>query len=235
MSACGPTQSYRCKIFLNLISSQYYKSDKSGNIKIMPHCVRIFTNSEKVMPYREIKKQGKSIKLVSGMDASWEQIDVYEPENNLISILVRHSTSIGKSGETELSHMKESIKESYPVNAREWLTNYLSKVKTVYTFQLFGDRINRDGWPVLGRIQNLIKDTLIGILQADNEGFYNEDGDYILWQMYAGATGTIPAATLDAKNKWMIFDLQLTNTRAVGRFKDGLPPQRSFLRRLLRS
>ena len=86
----------------------------------------------------------------------------------------------------------------------------------------------------MGRIQSLLQDELTGIIQADNEGFYNEDGDYILWQMYNGATGTITAAYLNAKNKWISFKLDLADAKAIERFKDGLPPQQSFLNKLLR-
>jgi hypothetical protein len=87
----------------------------------------------------------------------------------------------------------------------------------------------------MGRVQNLLKDTLTGIVQADNEGFYNEDGDYILWQMYAGAAGTIPAATLDANGEWIPYQLRLDDDRAIEQFKQGLPPKKGFLGSLFKS
>jgi hypothetical protein len=199
----------------------------------MSYYVRLLTASEKVVPFSEIGKQGNFIKLISGTAAAWEQIEVYQPENKLIAIVERHSLSENSSAANELAQLKDSLGGSYPVNAREWLRKYLSTVKTIYTFQLQGDKITKHGWPVLGRIQNLLKDTLRGIIQADKEGYYNENGDYILWQMYSGAAGTIPAATLDENGDWIPFQLRLDDNRTVDQFKQGIPPQKGLLNRIL--
>ncbi len=199
----------------------------------MAYHVRVLATSERVIPFSEIKNQGKSIRLVSGTDMLWNRIEIYVPEANLISILERHLVSAGSQGESELGQLKDSIQSSYPVTAREWLRKYFSGVKTIYSFELFGEKITKDGWPVLGRIQNLLRDLLGGIIQSDNEGFYNESGNYILWQMYEGAIGTIQAATLDEKGKWITFKLKLTDAKAIEQFKQGLP-QKGFVSRLLR-
>jgi hypothetical protein len=199
----------------------------------MAYYVRVLATSDKVIPFSEIVNQGKSIKLVSGTDVSWERIEIYAPKDNLICILERHLVFAGSPGESELGQLKASIQRSYPVSACEWLREYFHRVKTIYAFQLFGEKIAKDGWPVLGRIQNLLKDLSIGIVQADNEGFYNENGDYILWQMYEGATGTTAAASLDEKGEWIAFQLKLTDAEAIERFKEGRPPRRGFLHRFL--
>jgi hypothetical protein len=199
----------------------------------MSYYVRLLTASEKTVPFNEIGQQGNFIKLVFGTAAAWEKIDIYQPETRLIANLERHSLSAGSPADGELAALRASIGRSYPVNARDWLRRYLDSVKTVYAFQLLGDNITKHGWPVLGRIQNLLKDTLGGIIQADQEGYYNENGDYILWQMYANATGSIPAATLDEKGEWIPFQLRLDDSRAIEQFKQGIPPKQGFLSRLL--
>jgi hypothetical protein len=199
----------------------------------MSYYVRLLTAAEKTVPFNEIEKQGNSLKLVSGSDALWEKIEIYEPADNLISVVERLPLSSGDTGQTTLAQLKSAVDNSYPLNAREWLKEYLSAVKTIYSFQLIGENITKEGWPVMGRVQNLLKDTLTGIVQADNEGFYNEEGDYILWQMYAGAAGTIPAATLDEKGQWISAQLRLDDDRAIEQFKQGLPPPKGFLNRFL--
>lgn len=200
----------------------------------MAYYVRLITPSEKIVPASEISNQGSSIKLTSGMDAAWERIEISEPEGNPISILERFPTSPGSAGEAELIKLKDSIQGSYPVNAREWLKRHLSRVKTIYRFQLFPENITRNGWPALGRIQNFLKDYFSGIIQSDNEGFYNENGDYILWQMYEGASGTIPAATLDENGDWIAYQLRLKDEKAIAQFKEGIAPRQGFLSRLLK-
>jgi hypothetical protein len=199
----------------------------------MAYYVRLITPSEKIVPASEISNQGLSVNLTSGMDAVWERIEISEPEGNPLSILERLPIYPGSTGETELIKLKDSIQGSYPVNAREWLKRYLSKVKTIYRFQLFPENITRNSWPALGRVQNFLKDTLSGIIQSDNEGFYNENGDYILWQMYEGASGLIPVATLDEHGDWIAYQLRLKDEKAVEKFKEGIVPPKSFLSRLL--
>ncbi len=199
----------------------------------MGYYVRVLATSEKVIPFSEIVKQGNSIKLISGTDAAWIRIEIYEPEDNLISILDRELITPGSSGEDTIAKLIESINKSYPVSAREWIRKYFLKIKAIYSFQLINNNITARGWPTLGRIQNLLKDLLGGIIQADNEGFYNEDGDYILWQMYEGATGTIPAATLDDDGDWISYQLRLNDEKSIDQFKQGIAPQKGFLSRLL--
>lgn len=201
----------------------------------MSYYVRLLTASEQTVPFSQIAKQGGFIKLISGNEAEWERIEIFQPEDNLISTLERHSLSAGEPARTELAKIKDSIGGSYPVNAREWLRKYLSTVRTIYSFQLQAENITKDGWPVLGRIQNLLKDNLGGIIQADNEGLYNDNGDYILWQMYSGAAGTIPAATLDEDGKWTTFQLRLDDDRAVEQFRQGIAPRKGFLSRLFKN
>ncbi len=199
----------------------------------MAYYVRLLSPSEKVIPFSEIVKQGNSIKLVSGTDIAWLKMEIYEPAYALISVLERDLITPGSLGENTLAKLRESIDNSYPINAREWVKNYLPKVKTIFSFHLISKDIVKEGWLTLGRIQNLLKDTLGGIIQADNEGFYNEDGDYILWQMYEGANGTIPAAILDDKGVWIPYQLKLNNKNAIERFKQGILPERGFLGKLL--
>ncbi len=200
----------------------------------MGYYVRLLVTSGKILPFSEIEVQGKTVKLLAGSDISWDQIEIYEPHDNLICKLERSLVYPGSLAEAELSKLKELIQGAYPVSAREWLGQYFSKVKAVYIFQLFADNITKEGWKVLGRIQNLLKDLLIGIIQADNEGFYNEHGDYILWQMYDGASGMLPAATLNDKHEWVHFHLKLTDAKAVDQFKQGIVPQKGFFGRLFR-
>ena len=200
----------------------------------MSYHVRLLVKLDKVIPFSEIKIQGKWITLISGTETLWDRIEIREPQENLICTLDRHYIAPGRLNETAIPALKESIQGSYPLNAREWIRDYFSEIKTIYTFQVFPDNITDKGWQVLGRIQSLLHDWLVGIIQADNEGFYNENGDYILWQMYPDASGSIQAAVLDEKGRWISYRLKLNNAQAVARFKEGLPPGRGFLGRLRR-
>jgi hypothetical protein len=193
----------------------------------MDYCVRLLITSDKVFPFSEIRNQGKWLKLVSGTDMLWERIEICEPEDNPICVLERHRVTPGSQGEAELAELKELLRNGEPAGAREWIRKYFFKIQTLYIFHIYIDNITNEGWRVLGRIQSLLHDMLVGL-------FYNEDGDFVLWQMYEGASGTIPAAALDEQGRWITYQLKLKDAKAVERFKQGIIPKRSYFDKFLR-
>jgi hypothetical protein len=200
----------------------------------MSYKTRLLTPSEKVIPFSTMKKVSDRIKLVSGVDPLWEKIEIYDAHDILLAILEYDIVNAESNGETTLKELDKSIQNKYPVNARQWLKNYFTTVKAIYTFNIYPDRMNKNNWLILGGIQNFLKDSLNGIIQADNEGYYNEAGLYILWQMYEGATGNATAASLDEKGQWVpySYSLRLDNKKAVDLFKQGIAPKRGFFNRM---
>jgi len=201
----------------------------------MAYYVRLLTPSSKVVEFAAVAQQGTTIRLAEGTEAQWNRIEVFEPEDNLIAKVERIAAADDKF-DSILAGLRDSLQDGCPESARQWIRNYLFQVRAVYVFQLLSDNITtREQWQTLGRIQNLLKDALAGIIQADSEGFYNENGDYILWRMYAGAKGFIPAAVLDEKGEWVNFALNISNAKAVESFKQGLPPKKGFWGLLFRT
>jgi hypothetical protein len=200
----------------------------------MGYCVRLLTSSENNVPFQDIREQVDSVRLVSGEETAWDKIEIDQPDGSLIAVLERSPLASNGLAESEMTGIKNSLQGAFPVSAREWVKNYLSGTRVIYTFRLQAENITSKGWPLLGRIQNLLKDKLGGLIQADSEGFYNEAGDYILWQMYEGATGAVPAAVLDQNGQWVSFQLGLNDARAIERFKQGAAPPRGFMDTLFR-
>jgi hypothetical protein len=200
----------------------------------MSYKTRLLTPSEKVIPFSTMKKVSDRIKLVSGVDPLWEKIEIYDAHDILLATLEYDIVNAESNGETTLKELDKSIQNKYPVNARQWLKNYFTTVKAIYTFNIYPDRMNKNNWLILGGIQNFLKDSLNGIIQADNEGYYNEAGLYILWQMYEGATGNATATSLDEKGQWVpySYSLRLDNKKAVDLFKQGIAPKRGFFNRM---
>jgi hypothetical protein len=189
--------------------------------------VRVLTHSAESVPLSALQAEVDSVKLEEGTEPDWAKLEVRNYEGNRIAYLVKLPVS-RPEGAAELVGLQGQVARSDPENARRWLQQYLSRVMTIYSFQLFTDHIDPVDWSLLGRLQNLLKDTLTGLVQADNEGFYNENGDYILWQMYSEAGGSVPAATLDAAGEWVPFQLNLSDPGAVARFKNGELPRRGL-------
>lgn len=199
----------------------------------MSYKVRLLTPSQKFIPFSNIEKVSNRIKLVSGTDASWEKIEIYDSHDILLSTLQHDLVIPGSNGETTLNELDKTIRDKYPVTARQWLKNYFTAVNTIYTFDIFTYYMNENGWPTLGGIQNFLKDSLAGIIQADNEGFYNEAGLYIMYQMYEGATGNVTASSLNDKGEWSYsYSLRLDDKKSIDLFKQGITPKKGFFSRI---
>jgi hypothetical protein len=194
----------------------------------MSYYVRLLSPSQKIIYFSEVKLEVENLKLTAGTDQEWEDISISGPSDVPIAILSRIPVS-GIAGLEAISRLKDGISGASPASARDWVKKYLTTVKTVYAFQLLTENLTTDAeWRTLGQIQNLLKDNLGGIIQSDHEVYFNENGDYILWQMYSGAEGSVPAATLDENEEWIPFQLKLTEEKAVERFKRGDKPLKGF-------
>jgi hypothetical protein len=194
----------------------------------MGYYVRLLSPSEKIVFFSEIKLEVATLRLTAGSDQQWQEIEISGPSELPIARLSRIPIS-STPGTDTLNKLKDGISGASPASAREWLKKYLSSVKTIFAFQLLTENLTTDAeWRTLGHVQNLLKDNLGGIIQSDHEGFFNENGDYILWQMYSGAGGSVPAATLDENGEWLPFQLKLMDVKAVESFKQGQKPLRGF-------
>jgi hypothetical protein len=194
----------------------------------MGYYVRLLSPSEKRVSLLELLQQVETLKLVSGTNNEWEEVLVSGPSENPIAHL-RNIAVSSEDGRQILEKLRDGIFASQPEKARAWVKARLDAAKTIYSFQLLTENLTTDmEWRVLGHLQNHLKDALGGIIQSDNEGYFNENGDYILWQMYSGAGGTIPAAIFDDNGKWQAFQLKLDDLKAVESFKRGDPPRKTL-------
>jgi hypothetical protein len=195
---------------------------------------RLLTPSEKLIPFSSLQKVSNRLKFISGTDASWEKIEIYDSRDILISNLQYDAVKRGSAGETTLKQLEDSIQDKYPVSARLWLNKYFATVRAIYTFSFLPDFMDKNSWPILGGIENFLKDSLTGIIQADNEGYYNEAGLYILYQMYEGATGNVTAINLNDKGEWgpYSYSLKLDDKKSVELFKQGIAPKQGFFTRM---
>ena len=197
----------------------------------MGYYIRLLTPSEKIVPFHKIKKKLKSIKLVEGKDEKWNLIELYDSNDRLIAVAKRNPVSKGGLAEEELKEFEEEIDDYYPESAGNWLKKYFKKVKTIYAFQIFTSTITKDGWDLLDKLREFLHEQLSGIIQADNEGFSNEEGYHILWQFSEDVSGEFEMATLNEKGEWITYKIDLSDKKAVEMFKKGIIPKKSRRRR----
>ena len=200
----------------------------------MSYQVRLLTPSQKDIPFIDMEVLSDRIKIAAGTKQLWMRIDIFNSVSTVLATLDRDIVIPESVGETILTELRSMIWSKYPVKARQWLQNYFYTVHVIYTFNIFPDRMDKDDWILLGGVQNILKNSLRGITQVDKEGFYNEFGDYILYQMYDNTIGSIPAAVLNDKGEWISYSLKLDDVNAIEMFRNGIVPKQGFFKRLFR-
>lgn len=79
---------------------------------------------------------------------------------------------------------------------RRWLLDYLDEVKTIYAFQHLQGSETVDGSNALHALRTALWERGDAILQADGEGFTNEEGYHIVWQFSDTVSGPWNMAVL---------------------------------------
>jgi hypothetical protein len=126
---------------------------------------------------------------------NWTVIGISNSNGDDLIQIERNPVKDGELGKEEIEEFKDDIKEYKPSSAVKWLDKYFNNVKVIYAFQLLNASMEDENFPIVGSIKSTIWSKVGGILQADNEGFSNEDGYHILWQFSDGVTGQWTWAT----------------------------------------
>lgn len=161
----------------------------------------------------------------SSDQSGWSQLILRHTDGAEIAIVEKNPVIPGELGAEEIGEFVDEVQEAQPVSASRWLVDYLSSVAVIYAFQLLSGTDIRDGWDALHALKSYIWKQVGGILQADLEGFSNEQGQHILWQFSEKVDGEWDMAVLDRDGKWVSFTMDLGNLEHRRAFLDGeVPP-----------
>ncbi|MGE0021867.1 MAG: hypothetical protein AB7S72_19515 [Draconibacterium sp.] len=156
---------------------------------------------------------------------NWTVIGVANSDNDDIMQIERNPVIDGELGKEELEEFREDIKDYKPTSAVKWLDKYFDKVKVIYAFQLLDAAFDDKNFSIVGSIKSTIWNKVGGILQADNEGFSNEDGYHILWQFSDNVTGEWNMSVKNIFGKWTNFKMDLGNKKQREEFWAGNVPK----------
>jgi hypothetical protein len=126
-------------------------------------------------------------------------------------------------GADEIQEFCDAIVDCDPPAARDWLLDYFSRVRVIYAFQLLTGTEKQSGWEILGSLRNAIWRNVGGIIQADGEGFSNEEGYHILWQFSESVRGNWWMGVLE-NGSWVHFEMDLGNPQHREAFLAGNVP-----------
>ena len=155
----------------------------------------------------------------------WTTLVILNADGEALAQLERNPVVKGELGKEELDELKEDIQDCKPVSAVKWLTNYFDKVKVIYAFQMLNAAFEDENFEIVSNIRTKIWNKNKGTIQADNEGYSNEDGYHILWQFPDNVTGEWSCAVRNWLGKWDKFVMNLGDTTQRQEFQDGKVPK----------
>ena len=156
---------------------------------------------------------------------AWQQLILRHSEGPDIALVERNPVIPGELGADEIGEFLDEVQDAQPASAAKWLTRYFLSVTVIYSFQLLSGTNVKDGWSAVHVLRSYIWNQVGGILQADAEGFSNEEGRHILWQFSEGVEGKWNVAVLDPDEKWVAFTMELGNLEHRRAFLDGRVPR----------
>jgi hypothetical protein len=155
----------------------------------------------------------------------WTLLEVANEKGDALAQIERNPVIKGELGQEELNEFKEEIGDCKPASAVKWLTKIFDKVKVIYAFQMLDAAFEDGNFEIISSIKTKIWNKTTGILQADNEGFSNDDGYHILWQFSDNVTGERSCAVKNWLGKWDNFVMDLGDITQREEFQNGKVPK----------
>lgn len=153
----------------------------------------------------------------------WETLLLATDDEVEIALLELCPVYDGSTGEDEIADLLEDTREARPESARAWVAEYLADVKTVYCFRHLPGADSDLGSAALHGLRSLLWERGEAILQADHEGFTNEEGYNILWQFADTVSGAWNMAVLE-EGTWHHFLMDLGDPEQREAFWRGEAP-----------
>jgi len=159
----------------------------------------------------------------SSEDEAWESLLLAGTDGVEVAILERNPVSDGSLGQDEIAEFLEDLADAQPETNVAWLIEYLEEVKTIYTFQHLQGSETVDGSNALHALRTALWERGEAILQADLEGFTNEEGYHIVWQFSDSVSGPWNMAILQ-DGTWLHFTMDLGDPDHRAAFLSGEAP-----------
>ena len=179
-----------------------------------------------------IRSEHPSCKLAveEGTEDEWDSLLLSTDDDVEIAVLERNPVYDGSVGQDEIADFIEDTHDSRPESGVQWLHEFLADVKTVYAFQHLQGADSVEGSAALHALRSHLWERGESIIQADLEGFTNEDGYHIVWQFSDTVSGPWNMAVLQ-DGTWHHFKMDLGDPDQREAFLNGeVPPDAASVR-----
>lgn len=157
----------------------------------MAYYTRVFSKDEEFPPFDElaqwIRTEHPEYKLAieEGTEEEWETLLLSGNDEVEVALIER----IPVFDEDDVAEFIEDLHDCKPETGVQWLKEYLASVRTIYAFQHLQGSETEDGSNTLHALRSRLWERGDAIIQADNEGFTNEEGFHIVWQFSDSVSG----------------------------------------------
>ena len=127
--------------------------------------------------------------IEGGEEDDWESLLLCGDDEVEVAVIERNPVFEGSTGQDEIADFLEELEDCKPETGVAWLADYLSEVKTVYAFHHLQGADTEEGSNALHALRSHLWERGDAIIQADNEGFTNEEGFHIVWQFSDSVSG----------------------------------------------
>jgi hypothetical protein len=195
----------------------------------MGYYTRVLSKDEEFPPLDElaqfIRAEHPQFKLTleSGTVEEWESLLLSGMDGVEVAVIERNPVFDGSVGQDEIADFIEEIQDCKPNSGVQWLEDYLASVKTIYAFQHLQGSETADGGNALHALRSKLWERGDAILQADNEGFTNEEGYHIVWQFSDSVSGAWNMGVLQ-DGVWRHFSMDLGDPDHRAAFMRGSVP-----------
>jgi hypothetical protein len=182
-----------------------------------------FPSYEELLAKITVDHPDFKLSIESGDEDEWESLLLSSRDNVEVALIERNPVYPGSIGEDEIAEFLEDTREAQPESGVLWLADYLADVKTIYAFQHLQGSFTEEGGNVLHALRSTLWERGDAIIQADNEGFTNEDGYHIVWQFSDSVTGPWNMGILQ-DDTWYHFTMDLGDADHREAFLNGELP-----------
>lgn len=191
----------------------------------MPYSTRVLSKDSDFPPFDELAQWVRTehsdyaLTLEDGDEEEWATLLL--SGNDSVEVALLERTPVVDSD--ELSEFTEDLDDCKPETGVAWLKDYLAEVRTVFAFQHLQGAETEDGSNVLHALRAHLWERGDAILQADLEGFTNEDGYHVVWQFSDSVSGPWNMAVLQ-DDTWYHFTMDLGDPDHRAAFLSGEVP-----------
>ena len=177
----------------------------------MSYYTRVFSKDDEFPSFDElaqwVRAEHPQFKLTieEGTEEEWEILLLSSDDDVEVALIERIPVY---EGDGEVADFIEEIKDCKPENNVAWLTEYLVSARTIYAFQHLQGADVEDGGNALHALRSHLWERGDAIIQADNEGFTNEEGFHIVWQFSDTVSGPWNMGILQ-HDTWYHFKMDL--------------------------